>query len=354
MSLSDLRAVQNLTSSEISNIASQSLTYGGMTKELYNQINLVTTKRTGISEAIGNIAKNAQFGIGKEMYSSPVMYAMMKMVETLDALGVDIPISFVEYFGTGFDLNTSVNNLLKMGIGLAGATSMISKIFSGLGGLGGAFTAGLSPEAWGGTEYNVRGSLSPFELLGSLIGGTSGSAAYTGSGSSEDIISGATEEAKTTSGFEEDPDLQQKQKEVQLGLHEIVWARTKAIPADANITQVSLSALPVAVVEENKISLAEEIASRLRAQLTELYNNNSKQLSSKDVESAIASAVYTVLQAVSNDNKFISDLLSNIDGNNGLAIRPSSSTQALAPGGLALPVAVVSQSVNYMGGPYVV
>ena len=193
MSLSDFRAIQNLTTSDIANIAGSTLTYNNMMSELNNQFSQIAARST-FSELVSNVTSNAMFGLGQELYTSAA-YPMMKVLDAMDALGLNINIPAGYVMGTGMDLNASVNQLLRLGIGLVGATRMLPTIFQSLSS-GGA----LSLANWGGTEYNQRGT-GALDLLSTMLGGRS-SSTYVSSGSMKDMklsaLSSATDEAAET------------------------------------------------------------------------------------------------------------------------------------------------------------
>lgn len=195
LSASDFRAIQNLTSGDIQNISSNVLSYTNMVSELNNQFRQLTS-RTTVSEMISNISSNAMFGLGKSIYENPGMYAMMKMLDAMDDLGVKINIPAVGVMGNFIDLNTDVNSLMRMAIGMSQSLSLLGTIMGSIGAKG-----GLDLSAWGGTETTQRGT-GIGGVLGTLVGGTTTST-YVGTGSSRDIkktsLSSATDEASETS-----------------------------------------------------------------------------------------------------------------------------------------------------------
>lgn len=195
MSMSDFRAIQNLTSGDISSIFNSTMTYSGMLTELHNQF-LDLSKRTTLSERIGNIAANASFGLGRSLFENPGLYAMMKMLDAMDALGVNINIPFVNAAGFGLDLNTDVNSLLRMSVGLQGSLGLLGSILSSLGSNG-----GLDLNSWKANEYTSRGS-GFGGLLSTTLGGTS-SSTYVSTNNMSDMkksaLSSATNDAEETS-----------------------------------------------------------------------------------------------------------------------------------------------------------
>lgn len=195
MSLSDMKAISNLSAGDISNIASSTMTYGNMTSELNSQLLQVIT-RTSMSEMMSNLYNNAIFGVAEDMASNPATFAMTKMLDFMEANKLDMAIPFVNAMGFGLDLNTSVQDIMRLGVGLSQAFNLMTNILGGLGSAG-----GLNLNAWGGTEYNKRGNGMSFST-GSVFGGTSGST-YVATSSSQDMknssLSSATDDADESS-----------------------------------------------------------------------------------------------------------------------------------------------------------
>lgn len=196
MSLSDMRAISNMTTADISRISGTNMTYSGMMSETQSQL-LQTIMRSSLSENMNNVYQNALYGMGIDMASNPATWTMDKMLQFMKSNNIDINLPFINVFGSGLDLNTSVVGLLEMGLGLSGAMSLIGNVLGALGSGGGT---GLSLSDWGGTEYNQRGT-GIGGLVGTLIGGTS-SSTYVGNSSSSDMsndaIATATDDAAET------------------------------------------------------------------------------------------------------------------------------------------------------------
>lgn len=194
LSMSDMKAISNLSKADITNIAGNTLSYNGMMSEVNNQMSQLY-KRTNIGGMLSTLYENAVFGMAEDMMSNPATYAMHKMVKFMEDQELDINIPFINAMGFGLDLNTGVRGLLNMGLGIGSAMSLAGNILSGLGSGG-----GLNLDSWGGTEYTQRGSGMSFTTAG-VAGGTSG-ATYVSSGNSTDMknssISSATDDADET------------------------------------------------------------------------------------------------------------------------------------------------------------
>lgn len=196
MSLSDMTAFSNMTSADISRISGTNVSYNNMMTETQMQL-LQTVARQSLTESMNNIYQNALYGMGLDMAQNPATWTMDKMLDFMEANKIDINIPFVSVFGSGLDINASVVELLRMGLGLSGAMSLVGNV---LGALGSGTGTGLSLSDWGGTEYNQRGT-GIGGLLGTLIGGTSSSTYVNNSSSSDmsnDAIATATDDAEET------------------------------------------------------------------------------------------------------------------------------------------------------------
>lgn len=194
LSMSDMKAISNLSSGDISSIAGNKLSYGGMQSELTNQFAQLLT-RTSLTEMMSNVYNNAVFGVAEDLISNPVSYAMYKMLNYMREQEVDINIPFINAMGFGLDLNASVGDLMNMGLQIGGAMSLISNILSGLGSMG-----GLNLNAWEAQEYTKRGSGMSFSM-GGVQGGTSGST-YISTSNSTDMknstLNSSTDDAEET------------------------------------------------------------------------------------------------------------------------------------------------------------
>lgn len=195
MSLSDMKAITNLSSGDIASISSNMLSYSGMNSELSNQLQLVS-QRTSLSEKLSNIYDNAIFGVAEDMASNPATWAMTKMLDFMKSQNLESAIPFVNIRGFGIDLNTAVQDILRLGVGGSQAWHLINNILDGLHSRG-----GLKLDSWGATEYTSRGSGTSFST-GSTFGDISGST-YVSTSSSQDMknsaLNSATDEANETS-----------------------------------------------------------------------------------------------------------------------------------------------------------
>ena len=191
MSMSDFRAIQNLSQGDISEIAGSRLSYKNMQQELQNQFAQLVN-RTTIYEMLSNVSSNVMFTLGKNMFENPAIAAGMKMLDMADALGLRVNIPSIGIMGNFLDLNASVNDLMRIGLMLPAVFSTLGDILTGIGAKG-----GINLTAWGGEDINTRGDLTAGFLAG-MTGQKSGSA-YIGSKSVSDTeaatLSQASDEA---------------------------------------------------------------------------------------------------------------------------------------------------------------
>ena len=132
VSLSDVRAAQNLTSEDIENIAKTKLGYQGAISELYDQLNSVAS-RTSLAEMLSNVWDNTQYSLYSNIAGNPALYALWQVTDFIQGLTGGINIPFISAMGSGVDLNTTLENLMKLGIVGTASLGMIGDVISGVG-----------------------------------------------------------------------------------------------------------------------------------------------------------------------------------------------------------------------------
>lgn len=214
LSMSDMRAISNLRTDEIEAISSSMMDYSQMKTELDSQF-LQIALRTHISEMMGNLYDNAVFGVASDMVGNPATYAMYKMLDFMQKQHIDMEIPFVNVSGFGLGVGASVQDLMRLGVGIASATSLLTNILGGL-----ATDGGMDLDSWGGGEYTRRGTSEAFST-GAISEGLSSSiyveanqltnsnsdgssnANYVSSGNSDDMknstLNSAADDAEETS-----------------------------------------------------------------------------------------------------------------------------------------------------------
>ena len=195
MSLSDMSAISNLTSKEITTLANHNMTYGNMMSEMNTQLNQLVS-RSSIAEMLSNVYDNVMFSVASDMAGNPATFMMQKMVDYMTDTGTDINIPFINAMGFGLDLNASVKDLMQMGLGISQAFSLAGTLASAL---GSDFGTELG-SPWKATETTQRGAGLNLTSA-STLGGVSGSlGTFAQSGNSEDVtnstMSSATDDAE--------------------------------------------------------------------------------------------------------------------------------------------------------------
>lgn len=192
LTVSDLRAISNLTSGDISTIYGNQLSYSGMQSELNNQL-FQLVSRTSTAEMMQNIMSNLEYTMGTTIAEDPAAYMLWKSMNFLEQFasstgsGEALSIPFISAAGFGLDLNTSVPTLVK---GALAAGAAFSSIAQGLSALSGSATLGLN--SWGATEYVKRGGGFSTGLSGLGLSRSS----YVGSGSQSDISDSSIAQSK--------------------------------------------------------------------------------------------------------------------------------------------------------------
>jgi hypothetical protein len=175
---SDLRAIKNLTTSDIANISNQTMTFSKSMAEIQSQLNQVGS-RLSTNEMIDNVFDNFLYSAGESLASNPATAILWRTLTTLEEVtgGIDLP--FINVMGFGLDLNMSVESLLKTGMFGLSALSQVGNMVTSI-----ASGGGLDLGWWGGTEYTQRGG--DFEsTVGGVQSTKSGSRTMTSAASSD-------------------------------------------------------------------------------------------------------------------------------------------------------------------------
>lgn len=203
VTFSDLAAAANILPS-INTLYGDMLSYGGMYNELALQLSMIPT-RMNTSTMLDTLWENLEFSLASSIASNPALAAIWKVADMIQSNTSGIPIPTVGFMGNFLGMETTVDNLLKMGVVGAGSLGMIGDLISGLStSLIPASTLlklGIVPSS---TTISRGSGLSSFSggvtLSQSAIMQTS-----TGSGSdiSQTALTSAKEEATQSSGISE-------------------------------------------------------------------------------------------------------------------------------------------------------
>ena len=127
---SDLAAAANLSSS-MNNIYGKNMSFNDMYLELAEQLMMVPF-RMNTTTRFDNLWSNLEFGVGKGIASSPALAAIWKVTDMIQQNTGGINIPFINAMGFGVDLNTSVENLVKLGLVGVSSMGMIGEAISGM------------------------------------------------------------------------------------------------------------------------------------------------------------------------------------------------------------------------------
>jgi hypothetical protein len=134
MTVSDLTSILNLSTQDLESISANMLTYSGAIAETEKQLSTVSD-RVLIGDKINNVFNNVFSSIGEGIANNAALYTTYKVADLVESFG-GINIPFISAFGTGVDLNASVDQLLKVGVMAGGAIAKTSTILNGLSNMG--------------------------------------------------------------------------------------------------------------------------------------------------------------------------------------------------------------------------
>lgn len=279
--MSDLRAIINLTENDISSLANLTTTYSKAVNETQNQLASIYD-RTHTSQMVDVLFENAVLGAALDIGNSPVGYGLWKTLNLVEGLTGGIALPFVNVFGSGFDLNTTVTQLAKSGMaGLA----MLGNLVSALG--SGGLNSGMDINEWNNVEMTARGSADKFLATGTASGFSSSTRLdYAGSGSTSDIKK--TEMSDAADSADEDSEIvnknQQDAEDVPVQTRDNtagIWAALaeegdtvfkQSLIANDHLEEIEKSLSNVgalnALLAPTRVFLAEVLESGLNSQLT--------------------------------------------------------------------------------------
>lgn len=158
MSVSDLKAVSNVIS-DINDISSSVMSYGGAVTELYSQMYQLTS-RVSVAGMMQNLYDNVNYSIATGIASNPVTYALWQVTSMIEDLTGGIKLPTFSIMGNMVDLNTTVTDLMRAGIVGVGSLGAIGSLISGVSSTTNpaSMLAKLGILPGFGATYNKRGS----------------------------------------------------------------------------------------------------------------------------------------------------------------------------------------------------
>ena len=127
VSISDLRAASNLSVADLRDIGANGFSYQRSMDELTTGLNTIG-QRVSIAEKLQNVSSNAMFSLYSSIADNPALMSLWTVTDMIqqNTGGINIP----SVLGTG--PNTTVENLMKLGVIGVGSLGMIGDIVSGL------------------------------------------------------------------------------------------------------------------------------------------------------------------------------------------------------------------------------
>lgn len=210
VSYSDLKAASTL-SADSSKVYGNTLSYSDMYNELAYQLTM-TPLRLTTSQMLDTLWDNLEFGLGETIASSPALAAIYKATDLIQQNTGGINIPYISAMGSGLDLNTSVENLIKLGVVGAGSLGMIGDLISGMS----STLAPASILAKLGISNNATTISRGSGLMASTGGLSTSQSSVTavsnssGSDIKESALASATDEAESNAAA--DPEQEQKER----------------------------------------------------------------------------------------------------------------------------------------------
>lgn len=190
LNASDLKAIGNLSASQIEGTQKTNGNYGGFINNLYKMAGSMYG-RTSIGELMSNAKENFAYTLSAGLANNPALYATMMAANMLQDLVGGIAIPTVYALGSGVDLKTTVAQIMQTG-------AMSASLLQGVATMLGAGTSGAG-----------IGGISGRQILNAL-GLTGGSMTTLGVGSSGNVYigGGGTEVEAATFGEAEKKKLE--------------------------------------------------------------------------------------------------------------------------------------------------
>lgn len=207
VSVSDLTAALNLNAAEIGLLSTKSMDYRSSMAELAGQLRMLPS-RINTSEMLDTVWDNLMWSLGSGVASSPVLSAIWKATGLIQNTTGGINIPMVLGMGTGFDLNTTVDNLIRLGVVGAGSLGMIGDLISGL--TSSADPASMLMKLSSASALANMTTLGGRGLAATASGLSSSSTVYAGNSSGSDIMESAQTSAEDSAQADVDSKASEK------------------------------------------------------------------------------------------------------------------------------------------------
>ena len=194
LSISDITAAKQL-SSDFGKISNTALSMYDMYGELSEQLTTIP-QRMSTTQMLQNVIDNSIFGLATNIAQNPALAALWKITDLVQSTtgGINVPSVFA--MGSGFNLNATVEQLMKLGIVGISSLGMIGDVISGIGSTFAPSSVlsklGITPFATGVRRGGGLGGLtSGFTTSASALVGNSA-----GADIAESVVSAQTAEVK--------------------------------------------------------------------------------------------------------------------------------------------------------------
>lgn len=205
LSTSDIVAASNLSTADINNISKYALSSSGAIGTLLDMGSTISS-RMGMGEKMATALSNLEYTMASSIASNPAMYAIWSISGMLDKLMGGMPIPFVSTLGTGVDLETTVADLMRVGV-------MGTGLLSGVGSLINAANASAGESGIAGILKSLGATKNTTVTRGTGLAGdygsTSSGSTYIGNTSGSDIYNASmysAEEKKVEALKTQEPD----------------------------------------------------------------------------------------------------------------------------------------------------
>ena len=226
LTASDLKAAANLNES-LTAVSKNTLDYQGMMGQLDSMANTMFL-RTSMGEMMDNLMENLTYTMSAGMGNNPILYLTHNIAKMLKDTtgGIDLP--FLNVYGFGVDLNTTVADLMEVAAISGSVLGGLGKLVASLGSGGGLVGSGMlrTMGIGGGNAEQVTRGTGAGLSYSDQGGGTSVSeSGYIGNTNSEDI------KEKTVSDAAAEP-------EAQIAAAKEEYADVKLEQVDAHVLDI--------------------------------------------------------------------------------------------------------------------
>ena len=300
--ITDLIAATNIQTGVLQDLHNESLSYEGMYGQLQESFDALPS-RLGIANILENAFANLTYQTGANIAKNPALYALWKVTDMIQGNTGGIAIPAITAMGSGFDLEATVENLMKMGIA---GVSLLGNIGSIIGGVATATNGSMlldrvGVDASGATIKQIEGGLSKTNKKGKRESGDSASGgAVVGNSDSQTYndaaVNDASDEAQkkvdAAKEKEEDPVVKYLKEDVKFtDKLDLIAASAAAIAATNLVVDASIKNLGynVSAIEANIRTYYSSLGLSSIVSAEKFIDQNSKASASDAIDSNLSS-----------------------------------------------------------------